>query len=220
MKINITNINLDPATGGGGNSGGGNSGGGKIRLPNGITLRGSTFTEFDMGQHDWGAVYDWSYMFSNCTKLTEVKNWPAEIKSLNCERMFFGCDNIVTAPMINTSECTDMSWMFCNDDNLESVPYYNTSKVKNFESMFSGCNKLSSTSEFDLSSATTTKNMFWYCYKLTYIQFRGNPVNLTNTKDMFYEIRGAGRMFYPAEYAENYQIIIDQLPSQWTAIAY
>ena len=215
MKINITNINLDPATGGGGNSGEG-----KIRLPNGITLKDSTFTEFDMGQHDWGCVYDWGYMFSNCTKLTEVKNWPAEINSLNCRNMFFNCPSLVTAPAVNTSECVDMNNMFLDANKLESVPYYNTSKVKNFESMLGNCFNLSSTSEFDLSSATTTKNMFANCCKLTYVQFRGNPVNLTNTYSMFGGITKTGRMFYPAEYAENYQIIIDQLPSTWTAIAY
>lgn len=225
MKINITNINLDPATGGGGNSGGGNSGGGnsgegKIRLPNGITLQNSTFTEFDMGQHDWSLVYDWSYMFASCYNLAEVKNIPVDVRPLSCENMFLCCDDIVTAPMINTSECVNMKSMFDRAWGLKSVPYYNTSKVKNFEQMFFSCSDLSSTSEFDLSSATTTKNMFNYCNKLTYVQFRGNPVNLTDTTGMFSSITSTGRMFYPAEYAENYQIIIDQLPSTWTAIAY
>lgn len=189
-------------------------------IPNGITLQQSTFTEFDMGQHDWSLVYDWDSMFANCFNLTEVKNWPAEIKPLNCRNMFFNCPSLVTAPMFNTSECVNMNGMFHSSRVLESVPYYNTSKVKNFENMFRDCNKLSSTSEFDLSSATTTKQMFSSCNKLTYIQFRGNPVNLTDTKDMFRYITSTGRMFYPAEYAENYQIIIDRLPATWTAIAY
>lgn len=225
MKINITSINLDPATGGGGNSGGGNSGGensgeGKIRLPNGITLANSTFTEFDMGQHDWGCVYDYEGIFTLCFKLAEVKNIPVDVRPLNCNRMFFGCQSLVTAPAINTSECVCMNNMFNGTNKLENVPYYNTSKVKDFESMFGSCNMLSSTSEFDLSSATTTKSMFRSCNKLTYVQFRGNPVNLTDTTDMFRGITSTGRMFYPAEYAENYQIIIDRLPATWTAIAY
>lgn len=192
----------------------------KRAIPNGITLQESTFTSFDMSTHDWGCVYDWGNMFMLCSNLTEVKNWPVEIKSLNCNRMFFNCSSLVTAPVINTSECVDMNNMFYNAFRLESVPYYNTSKVKDFEYMFGNCEKLSSTLELDLSSATTTKDMFYYCNKLTNIQFRGNPVNLTNTTSMFRSVRTTGRMFYPAEYAENYQIIIDQLPSTWTAIAY
>ncbi len=70
-------------------------------------------------------------------------------------------DNLVAAPEMNTSNITDMSYMFggsaglLNEDmrsyeycrvkgcsSLSSVPYYDTQNVQNFSYMFAGCTSL------------------------------------------------------------------------------
>ena len=60
----------------------------------------------------------------------------------NCFYMFYGCENLISVPFIDTSKVHNMYCMFKNCERLQNVPLFNTSKVKNMSLMFYGCNNL------------------------------------------------------------------------------
>ena len=80
ISISEYSKKIDEITGGGE---------GKQKLPNGMTLSGSTFTEIDMNQWDWTYVYDWNSMFYSCKNLSHI-TFPTnqKIKVLDATYMF------------------------------------------------------------------------------------------------------------------------------------
>lgn len=92
---------------------------------------------------------------------------------------------------LDTSTCTDMSWMFNGCVSLESMDdlsNFNTSNVTNFESMFGNCELITT---LDLSSFNTTKatkmgHMFGNCYKLRHLDISNfNTDKVTSYSSMF-----------------------------------
>lgn len=73
---------------------------------------------------------------------------------------------------LNTSEVTDMSYMFCGCKlSTLNLIYFDTSKVTNMEYMFSSCSKLITVnvSSFNTSNVTNMTRMFNWCTELTYL---------------------------------------------------
>ena len=64
----------------------------------------------------------------------------------DCARLFDGCEYLerLRFTNCNTSNVTNMRWMFCNCDSLKELDLsnFNTSSVKDMEGMFFGCKKL------------------------------------------------------------------------------
>jgi len=56
--------------------------------------------------------------------------------------MFNGCSNLKTVPELDTSNVTNMGYMFYNCSSLESVPELDTSNVTDMSYMFSSCSNL------------------------------------------------------------------------------
>ena len=87
---------------------------GKQKLPNGMTLSGSTFEVFDMNQWDWTYVYDWSDMFCACGRLQNI-TFPTnqKIKVLDATCMFYStlCREY-DLTSFDFSECYSMKEMF------------------------------------------------------------------------------------------------------------
>ena len=89
------------------------------------------------------------------------------------EYMFYNCSNLTSLDLssFNTSNVTDMTYMFYKCSNLTSldVSNFNTSKVTDMSYMFYTCTNLTSLdlSSFDTSKVTTMRDMFSYCNKLT-----------------------------------------------------
>ena len=102
-----------------------------------------------------------------------------------------GCRTLLTAPMMNTSGITDMSFMFGmayrallwkTDDygseleksfdyinacvNMTSIPQYDTSNVTNFNYMFAYCENLRDVPELNMSKAENVSYMFQGCTSL------------------------------------------------------
>ncbi|MBQ5311699.1 MAG: BspA family leucine-rich repeat surface protein, partial [Oscillospiraceae bacterium] len=93
---------------------------------------------------------------------------------------------------LDTSECTDMSYMFSQCGALTSLDlsFFDTSKVTDMQSMFVGCSKLTSLdlSSFDTSKVTDMSYMFTQCGALTSLDLSSfDTSKVTNMRDMFYQ---------------------------------
>ena len=60
--------------------------------------------------------------------------------------MFYGCINLTTIPLLDTSSATNMNSMFNGCSNLTEIPLLDTSSATNINSMFGGCSNLSENS--------------------------------------------------------------------------
>ena len=115
-----------------------------------------------------------SYWFSSCKNLVTIEN----ISYLNTSEMtdmsymFYGCENLQSLDVsnFNTESVTDMSVMFRKCKNLQSldVSNFNTAKVKNMDNMFADCWRLQSLdlSNFNTENVTNMQFMFYWCNNL------------------------------------------------------
>ena len=92
---------------------------------------------------------------------------------------------------LDTSEVTDMRYMFAGCSSLTSLDLSNfdTSKVTDMRYMFAGCNSLTSldVSNFDTSKVTSMGDMFSRCESLTSLDVsKFNTSKVTNMSAMFY----------------------------------
>ncbi len=91
---------------------------------------------------------------------------------------------------LDTSEATDMQYMFRGCNNLTSldVTNFNTSKVTNMSYMFYECKKLPSlnVTNFDTQNVTDMSYMFYGCFALTSLDVtKFNTSKVTNMQGMF-----------------------------------
>ena len=83
---------------------------------------------------------------------------------------------------VDTSDVTDMSYMFSNNNALTSVPLFDTSNVTNMTNMFNGCSKLTTVPLFNTSNVKNMSNMFSGCYALASVPL----FDTSNVTDMSY----------------------------------
>lgn len=106
---------------------------------------------------------------------------------------FYQCKQLTSISGIenlNTSEVTDMSWMFNECIALQSldVSHFDTRKVTDMGWMFNGCEMLENldVSNFNTANVTDMENMFWGCRKLETLDTGGfDTKNVTNMGWMF-----------------------------------
>jgi hypothetical protein len=60
------------------------------------------------------------------------------------------------------------------------------------------------------------QSMFYGCSNLTEIKMGGDVSKVTNANDMFYDINTTGVFYYNSAY--DYTVILNVLPSTWTAV--
>ena len=113
------------------------------------------------------STYDWFYDMTNLQSITGMS-------------------------YLNTSEVTNMAWMFTNCKKLTSldVSHFNTAKVTNMVRMFNSCSGLTS---LDLSSFNTAKvTTMWYMFggsnnlRTIYVGNSWSTATVTYSTDMFY----------------------------------
>ena len=131
------------------------------------------------------------YWFSYCTNLETIEN----ISYLNTSEMtdmtymFHGCKNLQSLDVsnFNTENVTDMSYMFHGCKNLQSldVSNFNTAKVKNMNCMFADCISLQSLdlSNFNTENVTNMKFMFYWCTRLQSLDV--SKFNTAKVEDMY-----------------------------------
>ena len=132
-------------------------------------------------------VTDMSYMFYNCSNLTQLdtSNWDtSQVTNMYC--MFRSCSLLTEADLSNfkTDLVGNMSYMFSDCKSLTQLDVSNfvTSNVTDMLSMFYNCNNLTSldVSNFDTSKVTNMKNVFRGCSLLTSLDVSNfNTSNVT-----------------------------------------
>ena len=132
------------------------------------------------------------YWFSYCENLVTIEN----ISNLNTSEMtdmtymFYRCKKLQSLDVsnFNTENVTDMSNMFRKCENLQSldVSNFNTAKVKNMDNMFAECSGLQSLdlSKFNTESVTNMEDMFGQCRGLQSLDL--SSFNTANVTDMSY----------------------------------
>ena len=84
----------------------------------------------------------------------------------------------------DTSEVTNMSYMFNNCKNLTTIPQLDTSKVTTMSNMFRGCYHLTTIPQLDTSNVKEMSYMCYDCHNLTTISLYTSKV--TTMSLMFY----------------------------------
>ena len=81
----------------------------------------------------------------------------------NWNRAFGGCSILILLPdpFYDTSNATNMSWMFEGCYSLTTVPNFNTSKVTSMQGMFKECRNLTTIPNFNTSNVTDMSGMFF-----------------------------------------------------------
>ena len=142
-------------------------------------------------------TYDWFYHMSNLQSITGLS-------------------------YLNTSEVTNMNWMFSGCTNLTSldVSHFNTSKVTLMYYMFGFCENLTSLdlSSFNTSNVTEMRFMFVGCTNLRtiYVGDGWSTAAATDSEQMFYNCRnlvGGQGTTYDANHIDKTYAHIDGGPS-------
>ena len=125
---------------------------------------------------------DATYMFARCL-LNELPQIDTS-NVTNMSYMFNGCTNLTTIPQLDTSNVTNMSYMFNGCTNLTTIPQLDTSSVTNMSNMFSNCTNLTTIPQLDTSSVTNMNSMFSNCVRLATIP-QLDTSSVTNMAYMF-----------------------------------
>ena len=87
----------------------------------------------------------------------------------NMGYVFNGCSSLTSIPTLDTSQVTNMDSMLRDCYNLTSIPTLDTSQVTSMNSMFRDCSSLTSIPALNTSQVTNMDSMFWGCTRLTSI---------------------------------------------------
>ena len=117
----------------------------------------------------------------------------------NCNSLFSDKNELTTDQLNNiisysdTSNVTNMRYMFYRCYNLTTIPQLDTRSVTTMESMLQGCRHLTSIPQLDTSNVTNMESMFNMYYEngsygnLYTLKIPSlNTSNVTNMKNMFY----------------------------------
>ena len=139
---------------------------------------------------------------------------------------FFGLSNlqsITGLKYLNTSEVTDMAWMFFYCTNLTSLDmsHFNTSKVNSMYNMLGYCQSLTSLdlSSFNTSQVISMSSMFDHCANLRtiYVGDGWNTAAVTISQDMFKNctslVGGQGTIYSDSNPTDKTYAHIDGGPS-------
>ena len=99
--------------------------------------------------------------------------------------MFYNCKVLTSVSLLDTGEVTNMANMFRGCTSLTTILSLNTSDVTNISHMFSNCSLLTSIPLLNTSNVTNMSSMFYYCSSLTTIPLL-NTSNVTSMASMFY----------------------------------
>ena len=168
-------------------------------------------------QLDFSSVRDAQSMFDGCNKLTTITALGFQ-SLIDVNSMFRGCSSLTTIPQLNTSKVKYMSYMFESCRSLTTIPQLDTSNVTSMYNLFNSCTNLITVPQLDISNVTDMGGMFTHCRNLNEVRFKGKPQTSIDLSYAFSNIAGNGTLYYDSRY--DYSIIINVLPSTWTAVPY
>lgn len=198
MIVNLSTIDFGGAASGGGGTTGGTGGGdvtSKIKIPNGICLSGSTFTEFDFSEHDWSEVVDWEDMFYQCPNLTTLKNM--DITVMTMDYMFVSCPKLKsvdvsgwdTSKLYRLGTGGDASAFPKDVEELIGIEEWNTSNLHYINKGFNNLSQITSLdlNKWDVSNVVEMKDTFLGCTNLRTLNVSEWDVsNVTTMSGLFY----------------------------------
>ena len=136
-------------------------------------------------------VTDMSFMFTNCTSLTNFNLSHFDTSNVtSMKNMFSNCTSLESLNLshFDTSNVTDMSYMFAYCSSLTSldVSNFDTSNVTDIYNMFYVCSSLTSldVSNFDTSNVIYMSGMFASCTSLESLDV--SNFDTSNVTDMDY----------------------------------
>lgn len=156
--------------------------GGSTIIPDGLRFAYSTVQ--NIPDYDMSKITNASRLFYDCENLISAPNFDTS-NVIDMNSMLTYCINITSIPNYNTINVTDMSSMLMGCNNLQNISNINTSRVVNMSRMFSGCHNLTTLPEIDTSNVTNMGQMLYYCVSLTNIP-NLNFSKVTNLQAMFY----------------------------------
>ena len=109
---------------------------------------------------------------------------PLTVEGTSAEYMFYKY-LLNELPQIDTSNVTDMSYMFDSCTNLTTIPQLDTSNVNYMYNMFGSCTKLTTIPQLDTSNVVDMNQMFYRCTNLTAIP-QLDTSNVNRMSYMFY----------------------------------
>lgn len=139
--------------------------------------------------------------FNNFTKLKKIDG----IENLNTSNvtdmgwMFAGCQSLTSLDVsgFNTANVTDMSNMFAQCRGLRSldVSHFNTANVTNMEAMFNDCSSVMKldVSGFNTARVTDMSYMFFLCASMTILDV--SHFNTSNVTDMSWMFAWCGSIY-------------------------
>ena len=83
--------------------------------------------------------------------------------------MFGFCSSLTTIPLLDTSSVTNMNNIFNHCTSLTTIPQLNTSNVTSMTNMFNSCTSLTTIPQLNTAKVTNMGYMFSYCSSLTTI---------------------------------------------------
>ena len=104
------------------------------------------------------------YMFANYP-LEEIPQIDTS-NVTNMFYMFYDCKNIKEIPVLNTENVTIMGKMFSGCNNLIKIPTLNTINVRNFDNIFRNCLKLTTVPLLKANSVNYIYQAFLFCSEL------------------------------------------------------
>lgn len=132
---------------------------------------------------------DMSSMLYNCSSLNDLGFESLDTSNVsNMSYLFANCPALLNFPNLNTSSCTNMAGMFSGCDQVTNWSFlnaWNTSSVTNMSYMFTDCLGMTVMPTFDMQNVIDASYMFAGCFGLTTItpNVIGNKVQ--NAEGMF-----------------------------------
>ena len=147
----------------------------------------SALIELDLSDFNTIKATDMSYMFAYCSNLTKILfgEYFVTENVTTMASMFRDCSSLSSLDLssFDTSQVTDMSWMFGFSNNVTSnlttITFgsnFNTENVTTMYCMFRRCIQLLSVdlSNFDTSQVTNMATMFYECNNIETIKLSSN----------------------------------------------
>ena len=146
--------------------------------------------------YDLNTGYNYPDWYTDGTNVTQVVFDPSFAGARPTSTIYwffalFNLQSITGLEYLNTSEVTDMAWMFFYCSNLTSLDFshFNTSKVNSMYNMLGYCQSLTSLdlSSFNTSQVISMSSMFDHCANLQtiYVGDGWNTAAVTISQDMF-----------------------------------
>ena len=183
-----------------------------------------TGTTYDLNTGSNDAGWDTDGTKSNVTKVVFDPSFTGARPTTTYDWFYYmqNLESITGLNYLNTSEVTNMDWMFLGCGKLTSLDFssFNTSKVTSMHHMFDGCVKLQTIyvgSGWSTAAVTSSSEMFNFCPRL--VGGQGTTWDIDNPKDKTYAHIDGGPS-NPGYFTEWKEAYANYTPSNTTLTFY